>query len=99
MNVRYPKTSFFLLASLIVLVLPYTRAREAPLPPEARRAVAIANQEARKRGFPHPHNRRTLLVDGNWEVLVDSGRYSAPGEHVTVIVSRDGKVLKYQPGL
>jgi len=72
--------------------------RSLPFPPEAKRAIAAAKAEARRRGWKRFEIVNPIFENGVWVMIVE-GRPTVPGDHAIVTVSPEGRVLEFSPGL
>jgi hypothetical protein len=65
--------------------------------PERNYAIAIAKEEAAKRGAKRKKVKSAELIDGQWHVYLEQFP-PVPGGHATVIISLEAKVVRYSPG-
>ena len=99
MNPGQAKPYAFLLGALaLVLALIYFLSSSRHLTPEARRAVSVATEEARRRGWERIEVTNPVLTDGHWTLTVWS-LPKAPGGYALVEVSSDGALIRFSPGL
>jgi len=86
-----------LVIAFITIIL-HIRRQDTSLSPGARRAVAAAKEEARRRGWMSVEVSNPDLVGGRWELAIWS-LPRTPGNHAFVAVSSNGVVLRFTPGL